>query len=440
MAGSRTRRRERSPSRPHGVRRSPPSRLHSPSPALWPDVARGSRSQASSPRLRSPRGGSPRRRESPRQASPRRTSPRRPSLPPRNQGGGSGQSRSRRAPRRWRAHQPAPAVAAATAAATAATAAATAAVTAAVERALDGLDERVRSLSRPDAPVVPSVSQLPPPLDLAPHPPAVVPPLPLPAPPPILPPQQQLRPQQPLHQQLPPQQLPPHARPDPQSLAGQPDTFAEAGDGCRVELPLYGMPPPPPMLHQQPQAAQTGGPLGSQVLEAGAAAGMVAGVESPPASPTRRSAARRHSGIRVAPRVAVGGLSRRRADVHRVLEVEAHVLARLGHVRSFVAFVGLMIDNAAAALEDVPEELSVMNHAQMRASRDGVWVLQHELERAEMEPDGDPALGAAVADVMRVVESRVRSRSAVDVLRGLSSALRLVDGTTERLLRRAEVS
>ncbi|CAI5994704.1 unnamed protein product [Closterium sp. NIES-65] len=387
MAGSRTRRRERSPSRPHGVRRSPPSRLHSPSPALWPDVARGSRSQASSPRLRSPRGGSPRRRESPRQASPRH------------------------------------------------------------------------------APVVPSVSQLPPPLDLAPHPPAVVPPLPLPAPPPILPPQQQLRPQQPLHQQLPPQQLPPHARPDPQSLAGQPDvaplplrlppgvwcvpagggppvyqTFAEAGDGCRVELPLYGMPPPPPMLHQQPQAAQTGGPLGSQVLEAGAAAGMVAGVESPPASPTRRSAARRHSGIRVAPRVAVGGLSRRRADVHRVLEVEAHVLARLGHVRSFVAFVGLMIDNAAAALEDVPEELSVMNHAQMRASRDGVWVLQHELERAEMEPDGDPALGAAVADVMRVVESRVRSRSAVDVLRGLSSALRLVDGTTERLLRRAEVS
>ncbi|CAI5537420.1 unnamed protein product [Closterium sp. Naga37s-1] len=155
---------------------------------------------------------------------------------------------------------------------------------------------------------------------------------------------------------------------------------------------------------------------------AGAAVGTGVEAESPPASPARRSAARRHSGIRVAPRLAVGALPRRRADVHRLLEVEAHVLVRLGHVRSFVAFVGLMIDNAAAALEDVPEEVSVMNHAQMRASRDGAWVLQHELERAEMEPDGELALGAAVADVMRVVESRVRSRSAVDVLRGLAGA------------------
>ncbi|CAI5466211.1 unnamed protein product [Closterium sp. Yama58-4] len=403
MAGSRTRGRERSPSRPHGVRRDPPSRLPSPSPALWPDVARGSRSQASSPRRRSPQGGSPRRQESPRQASPCPASPRRPSPQPRNQGGGSGQSRSRRAPCRWRVQQPAPAVAAVTAAATAA-------VTAAVERVLDGLDERVRSRARPDALVVPSVSQLHPQLDLAPHPPAAVPILP--APPPVIP-SQQLLPQQPLHQQLPLQQLPPHALPDTQSLVGQPtvvphplrlppgvwcappgggppvyQTFAEAGDGRRVELPLYRMPPPPPSLHQQPPAAQSGALPGPREQAVGAAAVTVAGAASPPASPTRRSAARRHSGIRVAPRVTVGGLPRRRADAPRLLEVEGHVLVRLGHVMSYVQVVGLMIDTAAAALEDVPVEASVMNHAQMRACRDGAWVLQHEMERAEMEPGG----------------------------------------------------
>ncbi|CAI5484762.1 unnamed protein product [Closterium sp. Yama58-4] len=282
-------------------------------------------------------------------------------------------------------------------------------------------------------------------------------------PPPVIPPQQ-LLPQQLPRQQLPLPQLPPPARPDPQSLVGQPtvaphplrlppgiwcappgggppmyQTFVEAADGRRVELPLYGMPPPPPSLHQQPPPAQSGAPPGPQVQAAGAAAVKAAGAESPPASPTRRCASRRHSGIRMAPRLTVGGLSYRRADVPRLLEVEGHVLVCLGHVMSYVGVVALMIDTAAAALEDVPVEASVMNHAQMRVCRDGAWVLQHEMERAEMEPGREPALGAAAADAMGVVETRVRSRSAVYVLRGLASALRLVHGTAERLLHRALV-
>ncbi|CAI5481491.1 unnamed protein product [Closterium sp. Yama58-4] len=389
-------------------------------------MERGSRSRASSPRCRSPQA------ESPRRVSSRPTSPQRSSPPARNRGGGGGQSRSRRSGRgRWapRARQPDPAAEAATAAATAA-----------VERALAPLGSMIRELGRPTAPVVPTVDQLPPPLDLHPHPPPPVGPpanvLPtsslevaafprsLPHPP-AFPPQPPplAQPEPPMVVRLPPHAVPGVWRVPPTGGAPVFQPLGEPGIDARTEPPVMGPPlgiAPPP---QAPPAGSHGLPARGEAAAAATAAG--GGVSTEPRS--RRSPMRRHSGgLRVGSRVVLDRLSRRGGGAPRALEVETQLLVRLWHMRTYYAVVGAMLENAAVSLSHVPLAACMMGHAQLLASRDGAWLLRHEMEFAGEEPEGEPREAGAAVE-MEGVGSRVQSRSAVDVIDGLVSALRLGD-------------
>ncbi|CAI5961347.1 unnamed protein product [Closterium sp. NIES-65] len=153
-------------------------------------------------------------------------------------------------------------------------------------------------------------------------------------------------------------------------------------------------------------------------------------------SPTRR----RPGGLRVGGRIVLDRLSRRGKGAPRALDVETQLLVRLWHMRTYYAVVGAMLENTAVSLSHVPLAACTMGHAQLLASRDGAWLLRHEMEIAEEEHVGEPVLGAEAAAEMEGVGSRVQSHLAVDLINGLVSALRLGDGLTMRLLEQTGVT
>ncbi|CAI5471876.1 unnamed protein product [Closterium sp. Yama58-4] len=295
----------------------------------------------------------------------------------------------------------------------------------------------IRELGRPTAPVVPTVDQLPPPLDLHPHPPPpagppanVLPassrepavfPRSLPHPHEFLPqPLPLAPPEPPMVVRLPPHAVPGVWRVPPTGGATVFQPLVEPGIGARGEPPAVGPPQgvaPPP---QVPPANPHDHPARGEAAAVATAAGE--GVSTEPRS--RCSPARRRpGGLRVGGRIVLDRLSRRGAGAPRALEVETQLLVRLWHMRTYYAVVGALLENAAVSLSRVPLAACTMGHAQLMASRDGAWLLRHEMEIAEEEPVGEP-LSAAEADAEMEASSAAAVSDALIVVPHLRALLR----------------
>ncbi|CAI5977929.1 unnamed protein product [Closterium sp. NIES-65] len=466
MPGSRSRGRERSPSRAHGERRNPSPWRPAQSPALWPEVARASeRSAVTAPipsRPSSSLQASPRR-SSPRQQSPRQQSPRRPASPQRSQPANS-HGRRNQSRRYWRPrhpHQQAadPAPVAAAAAMATGTAAAEA-----VERALAALPDAVRGAMAPSR-VPPPVHllQIPPPLDLSPDPPAA-PPVSSAAPPPA--------------PQLPPPPAPPPGAPFPPH-AGPPTVWGVAPGGQAQFHPIYngglpallpGLPPlheahlpqhpapppgPPVPAPQLPgfeyasgrapyHPPLVAGPVAAAPLAvAGAAEGMDLDAGESSAAPMPRDIRpprRRSVGVRLSSRVIVERIRARTRAPPRALRLSSEVLVRLWHGRAFVEVVTNVLEAALRAMEDCPAAHCRMDADRTERCQLAVRDLVHELERTLVGPGGELGLGAGEACVLEEVGMKVQSASAVAVVDGCVSALRLADKVVASVLQFAGVT